>query len=140
MDWSSDVCSAERVDDAAGSAGVAQVPHKSLRDEERALQIDIEHEVVVGLGDIPEIGTPFDAGIVDEDVDRAEFFDRLINDTMIVRGAADVAGDNVAAPTFSFDHLPRFMRVVAGESIRSDEGRVGKECVSTCRSRWSAYH
>src|SRR3546814_16903521 len=25
-------------------------------------------------------------------------------------------------------------------SIRSDERRVGKECVSTCRSRWSPYH
>src|SRR3546814_21052582 len=23
---------------------------------------------------------------------------------------------------------------------RSEEGRVGKECVSTCRSRWSPYH
>src|SRR3546814_13524114 len=23
---------------------------------------------------------------------------------------------------------------------RSDERRVGKECVSTCRSRWSQYH
>src|SRR3546814_13253290 len=23
---------------------------------------------------------------------------------------------------------------------RSDERRVGKECVSTCRSRWSRYH
>src|SRR3546814_12104826 len=23
---------------------------------------------------------------------------------------------------------------------RSEERRVGKECVSTCRSRWSAYH
>src|SRR3546814_11583445 len=23
---------------------------------------------------------------------------------------------------------------------RSDESRVGKECVSTCRSRWSTYH
>src|SRR3546814_13472602 len=23
---------------------------------------------------------------------------------------------------------------------RSDERRVGKECVSTCRSRWSPYH
>src|SRR3546814_16379528 len=23
---------------------------------------------------------------------------------------------------------------------RSEEGRVGKECVSTCRSRWSRYH
>src|SRR3546814_3772068 len=64
------------------------------------------------------------AGIVDEDVDRAEFFDRLINDTMIVRGAADVAVDNVAAPTFSFDHLPRFMRVVAGESILDDDIRA----------------
>src|SRR3546814_3959883 len=26
-----------------------------------------------------------------------------------------------------------------GES-RSEERRVGKECVSTCRSRWSPYH
>src|SRR3546814_3177322 len=24
--------------------------------------------------------------------------------------------------------------------FRSDERRVGKECVSTCRSRWSPYH
>src|SRR3546814_3160180 len=26
------------------------------------------------------------------------------------------------------------------EVIRSEERRVGKECVSTCRSRWSPYH
>src|SRR3546814_11812814 len=25
-------------------------------------------------------------------------------------------------------------------STRSEERRVGKECVSTCRSRWSPYH
>src|SRR3546814_14997757 len=24
--------------------------------------------------------------------------------------------------------------------LRSEERRVGKECVSTCRSRWSRYH
>src|SRR3546814_4297676 len=24
--------------------------------------------------------------------------------------------------------------------LRSEERRVGKECVSTCRSRWSQYH
>src|SRR3546814_11362623 len=29
-------------------------------------------------------------------------------------------------------------RVRAGQ--RSEERRVGKECVSTCRSRWSPYH
>src|SRR3546814_15347091 len=26
------------------------------------------------------------------------------------------------------------------DEIRSEERRVGKECVSTCRSRWSPYH
>src|SRR3546814_1883081 len=26
------------------------------------------------------------------------------------------------------------------EMMRSEERRVGKECVSTCRSRWSPYH
>src|SRR3546814_9397199 len=55
------------------------------------------------------------------------------------------------------DHLPRalaFDRVVRGVigprvapdagkgaiPVRSEERRVGKECVSTCRSRWSPYH
>src|SRR3546814_15335972 len=27
-----------------------------------------------------------------------------------------------------------------GNAARSEERRVGKECVSTCRSRWSPYH
>src|SRR3546814_16318280 len=26
------------------------------------------------------------------------------------------------------------------QHIRSEERRVGKECVNTCRSRWSPYH
>src|SRR3546814_10369083 len=28
----------------------------------------------------------------------------------------------------------------SGPGGRSEERRVGKECVSTCRSRWSPYH
>src|SRR3546814_19179178 len=37
---------------------------------------------------------------------------------------------------------PQEYIVVAIELIkrRSEERRVGKECVSTCRSRWSPYH
>ena len=31
--------------------------------------------------------------------------------------------------------IPKFEKL-----IRSEERRVGKECVSTCRSRWSPYH
>src|SRR3546814_14450929 len=36
--------------------------------------------------------------------------------------------------------LYRFRAGDANMRSRSDERRVGKECVSTCRSRWSPYH
>src|SRR3546814_6295547 len=35
---------------------------------------------------------------------------------------------------------PGTSRVQPTLSNRSEERRVGKECVSTCRSRWSPYH
>src|SRR3546814_12385305 len=31
-------------------------------------------------------------------------------------------------------------RAAVRAAVRSEERRVGKECVSTCRSRWSPYH
>src|SRR3546814_11906708 len=38
-------------------------------------------------------------------------------------------------------HRPRRHGPVAADvALRSEERRVGKECVSTCRSRWSPYH
>src|SRR3546814_17144702 len=38
-----------------------------------------------------------------------------------------LAGAVLVAPMIAFN-------------VRSEERRVGKECVSTCRSRWSQYH
>src|SRR3546814_11629299 len=32
------------------------------------------------------------------------------------------------------------LAALASPEARSEERRVGKECVSTCRSRWSPYH
>src|SRR3546814_12757066 len=46
------------------------------------------------------------------------------------RGVAEVGRDP--------RHLARELAFKSG--VRSEERRVGKECVSTCRSRWSAYH
>src|SRR3546814_19416387 len=40
----------------------------------------------------------------------------------------------------SFIYLIEMMARTANISERSEERRVGKECVSTCRSRWSPYH
>src|SRR3546814_15742355 len=36
--------------------------------------------------------------------------------------------------------LDRLPHRGAADETRSEERRVGKECVSTCRSRWSPYH
>src|SRR3546814_4726107 len=41
------------------------------------------------------------------------------------------------ASPFEAIHLPCADSLA---SIRSEERRVGKECVSTCRSRWLPYH
>ena len=41
-----------------------------------------------------------------------------------------------------FEWMVRTFQLVtpAQAEYRSEERRVGKECVSTCRSRWSPYH
>src|SRR3546814_5629618 len=40
-------------------------------------------------------------------------------------------------PLSTNHHTVKYHRIIAH---RSEERRVGKECVSTCRSRWSPYH
>src|SRR3546814_14860138 len=40
---------------------------------------------------------------------------------------------------YAFDLLPEDAEMYRPQ-LRSEERRVGKECVSTCRSRWSPYH
>src|SRR3546814_13535281 len=37
-------------------------------------------------------------------------------------------------------HIGPVSTSVLAQEIRSEERRVGKECVSKCRSRWSPYH
>src|SRR3546814_11896949 len=56
---------------------------------------------------------------------------------MLGRTIADPDGIEGAAATVSgLGYLP--VETVLGTE-RSEERRVGKECVSTCRSRWSPY-
>src|SRR3546814_8751369 len=40
----------------------------------------------------------------------------------------------------TLEPVQQFGGVPHGRGERSDERRGGKECVSTCRSRWSPYH
>src|SRR3546814_4204143 len=45
-----------------------------------------------------------------------------------------LSGGEIAA----YALIDAVVRLLPG--VRSEERRVGKECVSTCRSRWSPYH
>src|SRR3546814_15328003 len=58
---------------------------------------------------------------------------------MIVEGLVSNLGQNFNVLAKS-SMLALFLATAACGSDRSEERRVGKECVSTCRSRWSPSH
>src|SRR3546814_14223691 len=76
---------------------------------------------------------------------------RLFRDVQKVSGI----GAKIALAVLSGVSVDEFARMVQSSDVtaltripgigkktaeRSEERRVGKECVSTCRSRWSPYH
>src|SRR3546814_8145360 len=58
----------------------------------------------------------------------------------------EIAGKHRAIRAEQINDLPDYPFIGfhcpgnAAHTNRSEERRVGKECVSTCRSRWSPYH
>src|SRR3546814_3059740 len=67
--------------------------------------------------------------------------DGTIQHAGVVVGAYDAADNGQTAFTIEeggYFGLARITREVS--AVRSDERRVGKECVSTCRSRWAPSH
>ena len=46
-------------------------------------------------------------------------------------------GQSYLSPAFDKNYE---QAIKAGLHVRSEERRVGKECASKCRSRWSPYH
>src|SRR3546814_10161755 len=59
--------------------------------------------------------------------------------TRLPLGARSGKRTAFVAKELGFQQRVRYCRTV-DINERSEERRVGKECVSTCRSRWSPYH
>src|SRR3546814_11527224 len=61
----------------------------------------------------------------------------------------DLYASNLAGALGKYQSVPKLLALhsdvvalfeASGDPARSEERRVGKECVSTCRSRWSPDH
>src|SRR3546814_16442282 len=79
-----------------------------------------------------------------EQMDKAELLREFVFNA-VPKGEGllrDPSGGQVRVQVrlLGFDGPPEFEEFGAGDSARSEERRVGQECVSTCRSRWSQYH
>ena len=48
--------------------------------------------------------------------------------------------DSVAVTLEFPTEVAVMVALVLTEMVRSEERRVGKECIEPCRSRWSPYH
>src|SRR3546814_14866458 len=116
-DWSSDVCSSD------------------LLSEAEAVRLAARSDELAELGLVLE-GFGGGAVVVRE-------VPALLGDVAVQTLVRDLA--DALAEYDSVQPLKERLEEVCGTmachgSVRSEERRVGKECVSTCRSRWSTYH
>src|SRR3546814_11014073 len=70
----------------------------------------------------------------------AEFRQQFLLPRGEPRRGLDVDLDDEVAVTAAVEHRHTGAALAELLARRSEERRVGKECVSTCRSRWSPYH
>ena len=87
--------------------------------------------------------TSLDEGLEDDDSYPSPYLDRPILEKHISEGGSDW-GVNYALASMQgwrvqMEDAHTCMPHLEGE-LRSEERRVGKECLRLCRSRWSPYH
>ena len=81
------------VDDPAAAALGDHLLRRELRAEERALEVDLEHLLVLRLGGVEHRGARLDAGVVHHDVEPAERLHRRVDECLQVGHLADVGVD-----------------------------------------------
>src|SRR3546814_5987293 len=99
-----------------------EIPEPTAEEEARCAEIEAE------MNSIAESADESDDGITEDEEQR---YRELESELSGIQNRPAVLTEDQKAAALAF--------LVIGED-RSEERRVGKECVSTCRSRWSPYH
>src|SRR3546814_11117845 len=121
-DWSSDVCSSDLIQDRTQGSPVMNMTHELL-----ANVLGVQRTTVTAAA--MELQQE---GLIAYRRGRIMILDRA--------GLELSACECYSAIRSNFDRLLPHVNNSAVGRQRSEERRVGKECVSTCRSRWSPYH
>ena len=79
------------------------------------------------------------AGATAVRIESVEPIENSKNVKAIVNGKTVVCGAPNCRPGITTVYVPLASKTIGGV-LRSEERRVGKECVRLCRSRWSPYH
>src|SRR3546814_18578792 len=74
----------------------------------------------------------------DEPDSRSDIYSLGVMLFQMLTGDVPFKGSSI--PAIMKKHISDPAPTFAELGIRSEERRVGTECVSTCRSRWSPYH
>src|SRR3546814_11879952 len=128
-DWSSDVCSSDLVKPQINTGGAIKLflkqevssvagPVSNNNSDLIINKREIETTVTVDDGEILALG-----GLLDDNERKTIERIPLLSD---IPGLGELFKSRSKSRTKT--------------NLRSEERRVGTECVSTCRSRWSPYH
>src|SRR3546814_7575099 len=134
-DWSSDVCSSDLGDDNYGARPLGAVAATAR------WRIGNGRTGNLGYGALVHVATPSAADLVDPADPGAPpppFPGILrVRQPLPARDGTDPETIEEVRQL-----APRAFQAEQFRAVteRSEERRVGKECVSTCRSRWSPYH
>src|SRR3546814_15467936 len=149
-DWSSDVCSSDLFNGSAplpiANGGTGSATKEAARTAlglgvlATATTVDIANGGTGQTTAASALNALGGVGVVDSDLAATGFIKFNLPGTstnfMMQWGTKTVAANSSAAVSYSPDFAYFAIPIV---SASSDERRVGKECVSTCSSRWSPY-
>src|SRR3546814_13067733 len=121
-DWSSDVCSSDLFDRRTGSSTQGLEERSTISQSER---VSGRHDRQAQISD--QVSGTIGAGVGGRGKGGGGG-----KGLPGISGSVSKSGSQMDTMNWTTDD--------SRSSDRSEERRVGKECVSTCRSRWSPYH